>query len=163
MPGEIEQWARRHAIAWREDESNRDRRFARNRLRHDWIPGLCETFNPQLLRTLGNLAEAERRDREWIDGLVREAVKERIEIGPAGIQLAIDGWHETPDALARRLVRFALVEAGLGRDITRAHLTRVLEFLRRGRAAGREKRIELPGGVILRRLDNAFLLSTDPA
>ena len=161
LPEEIEQWATQRGIAWREDESNRDLRFARNRLRHDWLPGLAESFNPQLLRALANLAEAERRDLEWIDGLVREAAKERIEVGPAGIQLAIDGWEQIPEALARRLVRFALVEAGLGRDVTRRHLVRVLEFLRQGRAAGRDKRIELPEGYVLRRLDDGFLLAAD--
>jgi len=163
LPEEIEEWATQHEIGWREDESNRDPAFARNRLRHDWLPGLSENFNPQLLRALGNLAEAQRRDREWIDGLVREAAKERIEVGPAGIQLAIDGWEQIPEALARRLVRFALIEAGLGRDVTRVHLLRALEFLRQGRAAGRNKRIELPEGFFLRRLDDAFLLSADSA
>jgi len=163
LPEEIEEWATQHEIGWREDESNRDPAFARNRLRHDWLPGLSENFNPQLLRALGNLAEAQRRDREWIDGLVREAAKERIEVGPAGIQLAIDGWEQIPEALARRLVRFALIEAGLGRDVTRVHLLRALEFLRQGRAAGRNKRIELPEGFSLRRLDDAFLLSADLA
>ncbi len=162
MPAEIENWAKRHTIVWREDESNRDRRFMRNRLRHDWIPGLSETFNPQLLRTLGNLAEAQRRDLEWLEGLVQQAAKERIEMGPAGIRLAIDGWTETPAALARRLVRYALVEVGLGRHVTRTHLARVLDFLELGRAAGRDKRIELPEGVVLRRVDDAFLLSALP-
>ena len=159
MPEEIGEWARRHEVSWREDASNQDRRFARNQLRHDWIPGLAETFNPQLLRTLANLAEAERRDLEWIDDLVRAAAKERIEIGPTGLKLAIDGWDEVPEALARRLVRLALVEMGLARDVTRTHLARVLDFLRRGRAVGRDKRIELPEGIILQRIDHAFHLS----
>ena len=157
MPERIEAWAEEHAIASRLDSSNQDRRFARNRLRHDWIPGLSETFNPQLLRALCDLAEAQRRDREWIDDLVAQAARERIEIGPSGIQLAIDGWDEVPEALARRLIRQTLVEAGLGRDVTRRHLERALDFLRRGREAGRDKRIELPKGVVLRRSGDAFV------
>lgn len=161
MPERIEAWAARHAIASRVDSSNQDRRFTRNRLRHDWIPGLSETFNPQLLRALCDLAEAQRRDREWIDGLVAQAARERIEIGPRGIHFVIDGWDELPDALARRLVRTALVAAGLGRDITRRHLERVLDFLRLGRRAGRDRRIELPKGVVLRRLQDRFVCVVD--
>ncbi len=161
MPERIEAWADDHAIDWRQDSSNRDRRFTRNRLRHDWIPGLSETFNPQLLRALCNLAEAQRRDREWIDDLVAQAARERIEIGPSGIQLAIDGWDEVPEALARRLIRRAMGEAGLGRDVTRRHLERALAFLRRGRSAGRNKRIELPKGVVLRRSGDAFVFEVD--
>jgi tRNA(Ile)-lysidine synthase len=159
LPDAIAEWARVHRIEWREDASNRDRRFDRNRLRLDWIPELSAAWNPQLLRTLGDLAEAGRRDLEWIESLVEDAAKERIELGRSGIRLAIEGWDALPEALARRLVRRALVEAGLGRDVTRAHVARVLAFLRRGRRAGRDKRVELPGGFVLRRVDDGFVLA----
>lgn len=158
-PDEIAEAARTRGLQWREDASNRDRRFARNRLRHDWLPGLADAFNPQLLRNLGDLAEAQRKDREWIEGRVAEAAKERIEVGPGGVRMAIDGWAALPEALARRLARHAMREAGLERDVRRVHLERILDFLRRGREAGRDLRVELPGGVVLRRLDEAFLLS----
>ena len=159
LPEAIVDWSEKERISWREDASNRDRRFARNRLRLDWIPELEATFNPQLLRTLGDLAEAGRRDLEWIEGLVDRAVEERVEIGTNEIRFAIDGWDDVPEALGRRVVRRVLVEIGLGRDVTRAHLERVLAFLRRGRSAGRNKRLELPGGFVIRRRDACFVLS----
>jgi tRNA(Ile)-lysidine synthase len=158
LPEEIEAWARIQGVAWREDASNQERRFARNRLRLDWIPSISESFNPQLLRTVGDLAEATGRDREWIDGLVDEAMKGRVEIAALGIQFAIDGWQDVPEALARRLVLRGLALSGLGRDVTRVHLERVLAFLRRGRGAGRDKELELPGGNVLRRRDDCFEL-----
>lgn len=162
-PEAIAEEARRRGLTWREDSSNSDRRFTRNRLRHDWLPGLAADFNPKLLRNLANLAEAQSWDLEWIEGLVAVAAKERIESGVQGVRLEIDGWEAVPEALARRLAREALVRAGLGRDVTRAHIERVLEFLRRGRSAGRDLRIELPEGIHLRRVDDAFLLSCSEA
>ena len=161
LPDEIGVWAREAGILWREDASNKDRRFARNRLRLDWIPQLSATFNPQLLRALSDLAEAGRRDLEWIEGLVEEASKERIEFGEKAVRFALDGWENLPEALARRLVRRALRHVGLGRDITRVHLERVLSFLRRGRRAPRNKRLELPGGFLVRRTDDCFELAVD--
>ncbi len=158
-PEEIADAARARGLRWREDASNRDRRFTRNRLRHDWLPGLADAFNPQLLRNLADLAEAQRKDREWIEALVVEAAKERIEVGPDGVRMAIDGWDALPEALARRLARRAMREAGLERDVRRVHLERILDFLRRGRRAGRDLRIELPGGRVLSRVDDAFLLA----
>lgn len=158
LPDEIAAWADAAKVVWVEDASNQDRRFARNRLRLDWIPSLSANFNPQLLRTLSNLAEAGRRDREWIEGLVDEAVKEFIQFGPSGIRFAIEGWDRLPEALALRVVRRGMVEVGLARDVTRTHLMRILEFIRRGRRAGRDKVLELPGGIRLRRMDNDFKL-----
>lgn len=156
LPEAIRAWAESRGLLWREDASNQDRRFARNRLRLDSIPALSAAFNPQLLRTLSNLAEAASRDREWIEGLVDEAMKGRVECGSLGIRFAIDGWSDVPEALARRLVLRGLVAAGLGRDVTRIHLERVLSFLRRGRRVGRDKKLELPGGNTLRRRDDCF-------
>lgn len=158
LPDAIEDWAKQAGVRWREDASNQERRFARNRLRLDWIPQLSETFNPQLLRALSDLAEAGRRDREWIDGLVEEASKGRVEFGETGIRFALDGWESLPEALARRLVRRALTQVGLGRDVTRVHLERVLAYLCRGRGAPRNKRLELPGGFLLQRRDDCFEL-----
>jgi tRNA(Ile)-lysidine synthase len=159
--GHLEAWARDRDLEWREDASNRDRRFARNRLRLDWLPELAATFNPQLLRALCDLAEAQRRDLEWIGELVEKAAAERLTVGPAGIEVEIDGWEELPEALARRLARRVLIEAGLGRSLSRVHLARLLELFRRGRAVGRDKELELPGGIRVRRRGDHFIVAAE--
>ncbi len=157
-PARFEDFARDRGLDWRKDESNQDRSFARNRLRLDWLPGLAESFNPRLLRSLCNLAETQSRDVEWIELLVENAAQGRIEIERSTVQLALDDWELLPEALARRLARRALLAAGLDRDVTRVHLSRVLDFLRRGRSVGRDKILELPRGLTLRRGDRAFVL-----
>lgn len=158
-PAAIADWAAQRALAWREDASNRDRRFARNRLRLDVLPELMIHFNPQLLRTLGDLAEAARADRIWIEQRVAEEADWRLAWRDPVLHFALEGWRELPEALARRVVRQGLVEAGLGRDVSRGQLLRVLAFLRRGRSAGRDKKVELPGGGRLRRVADHFELS----
>jgi len=70
---EILAYAAAQGVEWREDSSNRDGPYTRNRLRQHWLPGLASEFNPQLLRVIGNLAEAQRRESEWIGSLVDEA------------------------------------------------------------------------------------------
>ena len=70
-------------------------------------------------------------------------------------------WGTPHEALARRLIQYALSELGVGREVTRAHLTRVLSFIEvaGGTIGGRERRIlELPGGVRLRRAGRSFRL-----
>jgi tRNA(Ile)-lysidine synthase len=156
---DLEAWAEARGLEWREDASNEERRFARNRLRHDVLPALMAGFNPQLLRALCDLAEAQRRDLEWIEALVETAAKERIEVGPAGIRVAIDGWDALPEALARRLARRVLIRAGLGRALSRSHLDRLLAFFRRGRTAAGDKVLELPEGIRVRRSGDVFVIA----
>ena len=64
---EIEAWLRERDIAWREDQTNQDRTYARNRLRHEILPLLREDFNPQLDAALANLATLARDEEAYWD------------------------------------------------------------------------------------------------
>jgi tRNA(Ile)-lysidine synthase len=142
---EIERFARERGLLWREDPSNRDPAFARARLRRDWIRGVGEAFNPRWLRAVGDLAEAQRRESEWIEPLVEQEAAHRLARDGDGWTLACASWDRLPVAQARRLVRRALFAAGAGRDVTRVHLERVLALARSGRTGAR---LELPGGLV---------------
>lgn len=48
---EILQYLREHNIPWREDPSNQDRTFVRNRVRHEILP-LFQDINPQIVASL---------------------------------------------------------------------------------------------------------------
>jgi tRNA(Ile)-lysidine synthase len=158
-PDRVAAHARSRRLVWREDASNADPAFSRNRVRHTLLPLLTSQFNPAVLRALAELAEAARVDRVWLDELVEQAARDRVAWRDPVLHFAIAGWQGLPEALARRLVRRGLIEAGLGREVSRSSLMRVLAFLRRGRRAGRDKRVELPGGFVLRRVEDHFELS----
>jgi tRNA(Ile)-lysidine synthase len=145
---EIERFAAERGLSWREDASNRDPAFARARLRRDWLRGLGEAFNPQWLRAIGDLAEAQRRESEWLEERVGEEVRRRLAREGETWVLDCEGFAALPEALARRLVRRVLHAAGAGRDLSRRHLERSAAFLARGRTGAT---LELPGGLVLER------------
>ena len=156
---EIERFARTRRLAWREDSSNADPRYARNRLRRQWLPGLRDAFNPRLLRAIADLAETQRRESEWIDGLVAQEAERRFALERSGaLRIEPKGWERAamPDALARRLARAALHRCGGARDVSRAHLDRIVAFWRSGRPG---RSIELPGGLVLSRDARGFCLA----
>jgi len=152
---EIEAYAAERGISWREDRSNDSVAYARNRLRLRWLPGLSEDFNEQLLMAVGNLAEAQRRDSEWIGSLVEREAALRFTPEGSWLRTRAEDWHELPEALARRLARWGLRRCGGERDATRVHLERMLAFLR---AANPGARLELPGGTRLERDRAGFRL-----
>jgi tRNA(Ile)-lysidine synthase TilS/MesJ len=156
---EILAYATAQGLAWREDPSNADPAFARARLRCDWLPGLRDAFNPQLLRAIGDLAEAQRRDSEWIAEIVEGEADRLLTVEDGGLRIARSGWDALPEALARRVARLALRRAGAARDISRVHLERVVNALRSPR---RDSCIELPGGLELTCEDEAFRLRRTP-
>jgi len=168
---EVEAWARAEGLAWREDASNDDRRFARNRLRADWLPGLRDAFNPQLLRAIGDLADAQRCESDWIDELVEGEAGDWLENeGEDRIHLRGAGWQTLPEALARRLVLRAWAGLGGSRAVSRVHIERILEFLRNrapsehagathSEAAGGTDVLELPDGIRLGAGPRGFVMA----
>jgi hypothetical protein len=113
-----------------------------------------------LLRAIGDLAEAQRRDSEWIAEVVDE-LAERLLTAEEGGGLRIErhGWEDLPEPLARRVVRLALRRSGAARDVSRVHIERVVNSLRSGRSGSR---IELPGGLELACEQDAFRLRRIP-
>ncbi len=150
---EIVAFARQRRVDWREDASNGELRYARNRLRARWLPGLAREFNPRLLRAIGDLAEAQRRDSEWIATWVEREAAKRIEADGAWLRLDARGWGALPEALARRLARSALARCGAARHVSRVHLERMLGFLDSARPGSH---LELPGGIQLIRERTGF-------
>jgi tRNA(Ile)-lysidine synthase len=68
---EIESWLRSLGQSWREDATNADTAFTRNRLRHELLPALA-AYNPQIHAQLANLSTIARdEDAYWQTELAR--------------------------------------------------------------------------------------------
>ena len=143
---EVERFAAAQGIAWREDGSNASGPYARNRLRNEWLPGLARVFNPGLLRALAGLAEAQRKDSEWIGSQVEREASRRFAMEGDWLRIETAGWEALPEALSRRLARRALAGCGSGRLASRRHLERMDAFLRRDAP---HRTLELPGELRL--------------
>lgn len=61
---QIEAWLRELGQPWREDATNLDTAFARNRVRHQLIPELA-SYNPQIAATLAHMAELAREEETY--------------------------------------------------------------------------------------------------
>ena len=74
---EVEQYLAALGQTWREDESNLDHRFARNRVRHELLPLLERAYNPNLRRVLSDAAELARAEEEYWQALVERELAAR--------------------------------------------------------------------------------------
>ncbi|MGI8745697.1 MAG: tRNA lysidine(34) synthetase TilS [Bryobacteraceae bacterium] len=144
---EIEAWLRERNITWREDLSNQDLTFARNRLRHETLPMLREGFNPNLDQTLAQLAIlAQDEEIFWNQTADRSAVGEGTVGGP--IVLLAASLAESPAALARRQIRRAIQRVkGDLRQIEFGHTEAVLQMAQPNQG---HSRVQLPGIDVIR-------------
>jgi tRNA(Ile)-lysidine synthase len=115
-------------LAWREDVSNLDPRFARTRVRHEVLPVLRD-LNPAAERNIADTAALLRDEAEVLERAADEALGSRA-VG--GVELSELRAH--PPGLARLMLR-RLAEAATGgsRSISRDDADRILDL---GRAGG---------------------------
>ncbi len=65
---------RHHELPWREDPSNADPAFVRNRVRHELLPYLEARFNPRVRAALARSADLIAEEADVIEGLAQRFV-----------------------------------------------------------------------------------------
>jgi tRNA(Ile)-lysidine synthase len=136
-------------LEFREDSTNRNVRFLRNRIRHELLPWLEEKFNPEVAALLAELSERARDDEEVLEQLaherslpwrVRESSQERIPVRPL---------VEFHPSIQRRILR-QMIQAVKGDVLNISH--RQLEALRQlARDAQSGRRLVMRGHVEARK------------
>lgn len=128
------------------DASNADRSLTRNRIRHDVLPLLAGSFNPDVVAALTRLAEQAREVRRLLDGLVERLFAEKVEMLPAGVvRIARRETAEQPSLLLGEL--FAAIwrkREWSQQAMTHRHWRQLAAMLQ----SGRPKKTMLPGAII---------------
>jgi tRNA(Ile)-lysidine synthase len=128
--------------AW-EDPHNRDRRFARVRVRLDALPALEAALGPGVAEALARTADQLRADAEVLENISSERA-------PGGSALSSTSLAGMPPAVRTRVLRSAAVAAGCPAGaLTAGHVARLSELVTDWRG---QRWIDLPGGVRASRL-----------
>lgn len=143
---QIEAYLAELQLTARQDASNQDTAFLRNRIRHELLPLLETEYNPSLRTSLRRLAELAAADDLYLDSLARERLTSQMDCeddGLVSIDLAVmAGVHLS---LKRRMVRLMLeqVHPQLA-DIGYEHIEAILELVDGDRP---NARLDLPHSI----------------
>lgn len=150
---------------WREDSSNRDLAFTRNRLRHELLPEL-EGWNPQIRKQLAQMAELARDEEGWWQSEIARLAPQMLLSGRAvrgggrvgaddgGVALDVVRLGVQPPALQRRLLRDAAARLGVSLDFD--GVESLLRLVTEGRAG---QRLSLTGMLGAERTPREIRLS----
>ena len=140
--GEILAYLRDGGFEYREDASNQDSAFVRNRIRHDLLPLLRNEYNPRVDDALVRLSRAARDENALLASLTEDFMAGCVE--PNG-SVGRSPFGEGHRALQRRAVLELAWRAGARPDYARVE--EAVDFIA---AAGSGKRFDLGGGIQLR-------------
>lgn len=123
---EIESYLKQQNQPWREDSTNTDTAYTRNRVRHELLPQLCQ-YNPSLDQTLANLAELAREEETRWQAELRRLLPQLLlpgkpvrgggravstVPGESAIAIEFDRLKSFDPALRRRVIRAAARQLG---------------------------------------------------
>jgi tRNA(Ile)-lysidine synthase len=141
---EVERHLRSRGIEWREDATNRDLGFARNRIRHTLLPQLAAEWNPHIREVLAHTADIAREEEGWREADIDRLAAAILVETPGGWEARAQDVASLPKAAARRLMR------RLAPGLDFEHVERILDLAARQRGEGR---LELPGIAVERSFD----------
>ncbi len=140
---EIKDYLQKENIAWREDSSNEDRQYRRNRIRHELLPYLQTHFNPNLVQTLTENAKQMQDLQLYLQEQTEQEFEQLAYREADGLRLAGDRLKRLSVFLQRLLIRRAVQEAkGNTADLESTHIARAVSLLEKENG----KREDLIGG-----------------
>ena len=164
---ELEAYLREIGQDWREDSSNRNLAFTRNRIRHELLP-LLEGWNPRLREHMAQMAALARDEEAWWQAELARLAPQLLLPGrpvrgggraagggpDSGLAIEASRLAALAPALQRRLIRYAAERFGAALDFSATEAVRALALT--GRAG---QRIALPHGLLAERTARELRLS----
>jgi tRNA(Ile)-lysidine synthase len=158
---------------WREDASNQDVTKMRARIRKKLMPILETQFQPAVVEHLATLAELAREDEAFLEALVNDSMARWVVKGAGSTKIATsallhgsagkDFSAESRESTERNLAASGrMVRRIAGEVKPRAgqlgaeHVRAVLQLAERGENG---KRLQLPGGLAVRREHDSLIFS----
>jgi tRNA(Ile)-lysidine synthase len=128
----LEAYSRARKLSFREDATNRDKAFLRNRVRHELIPVLKD-FQPAVEQTVSRLMQIARAEADLVGRLAQD-----------WLERGSDGFEGLDTAVQRRCIALQLASMGIAPDFD------LIERLRLG-----------PGVSVVAPGDRTLLLQRD--
>jgi tRNA(Ile)-lysidine synthase len=148
---DIRNWLQDRGIAWREDRSNANPDFQRNRIRLRHMPELTATMNPALAETLASTALWAQAEEDYWSAEIARLEPRYLLPATERVFIQTGPFRTLPIAVQRRLLRRGIEKVrGNLRSIDFRHVEAVRALMSTAEGSGR---IQLPGLDIYRSFD----------
>jgi tRNA(Ile)-lysidine synthase len=156
---ELREWLDAGEIAFREDESNRDPAFTRNRVRQRLIPLLQQEFSPGIVEVLGREAAIAREDEAFLESQAIESAAAVVLANERVVEIDVSALRSLHPAIASRVIRMSLARLAPDRFIGFDHVEALIDLARRPVGSA----VSLPGQEARRSGDRILLQRSCPA
>lgn len=156
---EIERYLLERGLEWREDSSNSDTVYLRNRIRHELLP-LLEGYNPAIRSRLSQSASILGGDESLLVELTEQAFASTCKVGEGTVYGSVLQLRALHPALRRRVLRYAFRKsAGTLDGVSHRHVDALCDQIDSSRP---NSRLAFPHGItVSREYDNLTWAKVD--
>ncbi len=146
-------------IKWREDKTNEQEDYTRNKIRLTLIP-MMEIFSPKVKKNISRLSQYVREDSAYIEENAYISFKENsFVVDEKTIKLDLEGFFQLYPAIQKREIRYAILEVLHSlKGIEATHLEDVIALAHNSKI---NAQINLPRGLIVYKKIDALYFSTE--
>jgi tRNA(Ile)-lysidine synthase len=156
---DTEAWCAEHDLVPREDPTNAETDYFRNKLRHNLIPEL-ENYNPRFRESVIRTSQALQGDHALLDEFLNQTWQQVVNAeSPTYISFLLSTFSSLSPALIRNLIRHGMEKLLSGQaDISFVMLERAVDFIVDANASAR---VDLLSGFFLLKEDDVLYLTAD--
>jgi tRNA(Ile)-lysidine synthase len=157
----IVKYLQQKELRHREDSTNADLKYARNRIRRELVPFLEKNFNPQLISTLSREAFLARETWSYIESQAKAAFENVCLRQGDDILLKLQGLAKLHPGLQKQVLRQAIKEClGSLHGVASRLVDSILTICRTGNSSDQ---IRMPHGcTAIRQFDTLLLIKHPP-
>ena len=154
---EIELFLQIHSINFRDDQSNNDSQFTRNRIRTQLLPLVKDSFNGQVVKSLNSLGSIASETADGIDQIARKVVAQSLlHADDQGCRLDTSVFAEWPDVVVRQCLILVWTQLGWPRQkMSYRHWVQLADIAVRTSFAP----VQFPGGITASRAGSLMRLT----
>jgi tRNA(Ile)-lysidine synthase len=132
---EVLEYLKLRGITWREDASNLDTQYLRNRLRQELIPNLKDRYNRKIVSQLAATADILREESEAMRCRAAEVFDREATVERNSVSWNVDNLVSLPLGLQKRLIRLSFESiAPEGNSLSAKNVTSIIELLGEGKS-----------------------------
>lgn len=134
---ELKNYIEQNEIPYMDDSSNSNRKYARNRIRHDILPFLRDAGFQDMDKNIFRLSGVMGQYREFMDTHLQKKETELLDIYDKKVSLRLDDFNSETDFFKKEFLAHIFKKYTGTKHLTQSELTNCVEFLEKSTTGDR--------------------------
>jgi len=157
---EITDYLRKNKIKYVTDESNKDIKFFRNKIRHNLIPLLEAEYNPNIKECLIKLSALADEDESFLENMAEVKLNAALTNAKENIEIDINKLLKSKSVIVKRAIKLAVKKMlGHAEDITNYHYEKIYDLIKEQKG---HKKLNLPNNLIVEKIYDRLIIKLNP-